>query len=955
MSGDVEAPTADSSKFDVTSRPPSAELVRPSRVREAAPPTVTMAAVLTVTLAERTSASDDLEGAACSWLALLGRLVETAARRGGEVVIATPERVVMVFAADEGTSASERALDAGRTAIAVAEASELVSSVAAGADVGPVAVGYVGAHVVAVGDALARSAALATAAGQLRVTKALGTQVLRHVVLSPDGDCFRVAGHRAGLERLVGTSIGRAPLPFVGRTGELEQAEWFALEALRRHSLGLVRVSGPAGAGTSRFLAELAARVGRQETRLLVVGAAVSGGEHSEIDGLLRVVAGQARVRANEPEELAARRFERWLDADGTDARTLARMVAEGVDRVPATDRNHALVTALQRLGSTGPTLLLFDGQLELAGLRAVFAALGDGRSLGLVVLASGRAPAVESAGGAVRTLNVTLGPWSQADTEALVRTALAPALDIPRWLLREVVRLSDGLPLVVDELLLALEAAGTIDTATKPWRIGAAPTDLAAPTSLDHLALGRALRLVARDRRAADAAAVLGDTVTPEALAALGISDPRARLDALVVAGVLAQGADEQWVFTRSTMSEALRRALGVRRARRLHRAAGDWVARRANDPRAWALAAHHYALAGEADLALPFAERAAARAAETPRPTEAVARCRVAVELATITAQRSGTPEAGARLAEACVRLAEQLRRAGQLDLAGAEAKRAQLLADTDARRAEAHVALGWVLEHQGRLELAAEAFAAAYEVAEARSRTHSSAAQGLASVRIKSGQLLEALDLLASAAGDEPLIGVSGLEAAKLRSTRLRLEGHARLRQGQLADAERAYRAAVASALDGGAAEEEVDALNGLGALRFFGGDLAGAEAIFTEALHAAERWDLVHVEGYVQTNLAEAQLRLGKTEEAAGRLRVARARHTALGNDEGVAEAARLLAEALVDLGDLASATEAAAASTAAAERIGTEYARGNARQVTELVERAQRRSGPLVPG
>ena len=129
---------------------------------------------------------------------------------------------------------------------------------------------------------------------------------------------------------------------------------------------------------------------------------------------------------------------------------------------------------------------------------------------------------------------------------------------------------------------------------------------------------------------------------------------------------------------------------------------------------------------------------------------------------------------------------------------------------------------------------------------------------------------------------------------------------------------------------------------DPLNGLAALHYFAGDLVRAEAAFREALRAAERWDLVHVEGYVLINLGEVILKRGDSDAATITLRVALARHEVLGNDEGVAESQRLLAEAALAASDLPAAREWAAAASASAERVGAPHLVEEAARVAGLV-------------
>lgn len=959
-----EGETASSMDLPLREAVGGSDAVRPGRspsrdrvkTQEAAGPSAPEAVVLSVRVALGRD-EDELDELATRLADQLGALIGVAIRRGGEPTHVGPGGLDVVFLDDDHASAAGRAVIAARESIALTEgmsgdAPGRLPAASCGLEAGRIALATAQGHRVGAGAPFEVARRLATEPGQLVAGPLVAARLARTAILvpvnGPEG-AMRVLGPRAGLERLFTTSVGRMPLPFTGRDAELKDVADAARECLRSATPAHVAITGGAGVGTSRFLAEFAARLGRDVPNLAVLGAVVPPTDGGDLDALVHMLAADARVRPEDGPETVERRFERWLsrlvisDADASSASThaLAAMTLHGAFRVSARERNDALGLALSGLARRSPVLLAFDGATTLAGLRPVLAAFASS-ALPIVFASAGRRQLVSEPDSAPlrRHLELELTPLDAKRAESLVRSALAAAEDVPRWLVREVTRLSDGLPLVVDLALTALEADGVIDTRSRPWRISAAPVELGTPSSLDWLSLATLRRLSLREQRAIDAATVLGTGITPEAMAAMGIADAATRLDGLVDVGVFTRGSDQTWLPARPALMAAAFRALSPRRARRLHRAAAEWLVQSSRGERALSQIARHYALAGDDAAALPYAERAAARAAETPRLTDAVERCRIAATLAERAHQRDPTAASLERAADADVRLAGQLLRAGQLDPASALAKARMDEAASPRIRSAAAVVLGWADEHRGRLDDASAAFGVG-RLQGADRATRTVALQGLAAVAVKRGEHDDALAYLDEARQSTP--DGDGAELARLRSTTSRLEGHAHLRAGRFDAAEAAYVASRVHAVAGGAAEEEVDALNGRAALHYFAGDLERAEAAFREALHAAERWDLVHVEGYILTNLGEVTLKRGDGDGATKTLRVALARHEALGNDEGVAESQRLLAEAALAAGDLATAREWATAARASAERVGAAQLVAEAVRVTRMLE------------
>ncbi|GAA5162917.1 hypothetical protein GCM10023214_30450 [Amycolatopsis dongchuanensis] len=430
------------------------------------------------------------------------------------------------------------------------------------------------------------------------------------------------------------------PVPaLVGRGEELDRLLDAAATAATRGRLGLVLLSGEAGAGKTALAEAAAARLSAQ-------GWTTAWGGNPEHEG---VPAGWAWTRILDT-----------LEGPGPESEA-------GADPVTARFRWHRAVGAhLARTARQAPLLLVLDdvhwaGEETLALLAAV---VTEPVPAPVLVVAAYRTTEVspelaEFLGRVARTepVRLYLGGLPQTAVPDLVRAATGLVVDEETAAVLH--RRSAGNPFFLRELARLLDAEGTEGLAAVPpgvrdlvrYRAGKLPEDV-----------GRTLRM----------AAVAGTRVDPDVLSAAAGQDV---LDALETA--MAQGfLTEELRFSHDLVRDALYQDVSPVRRARWHARIGEAIERlRPGDVEALA---HHFLLAGS-DRAAGYARAAAEQAEARFAPHEAVRLWRAALDAH----DRSGSDDVRTRL-ELVMGLVRALPFTGELWQAGRYREEAVTLAE-------------------------------------------------------------------------------------------------------------------------------------------------------------------------------------------------------------------------------------------------------------------------------
>lgn len=310
----------------------------------------------------------------------------------------------------------------------------------------------------------------------------------------------------------------------------------------------------------------------------------------------------------------------------------------------------------------------------------------------------------------AVPVAEIPLGPLPPKDAAALLTRALgAPA---SAALEAEVLRLSHGLPLHVEELARALRASGQLRAEGQgPLRLDAPQMPL--PEGLRDAVALRLAGLSAGALAALETAAVLGGEVSLAALQDLGAQ--AAEIEELLDRGLLRQTAAGHAAFQHALTREVVLADIAWSRRRGLHRRTADHLERTGAPAEA---IADHLLAASDLPQARRWLVRAAERLCRIHAHHDAVRVAKRALELwpaAEEEEARLGVLERLARCAQTSGLLSDARR-------ALAELLASRALREDAGRRGEALSALATVHELEEHFDLAAHARREAAEALEA-----------------------------------------------------------------------------------------------------------------------------------------------------------------------------------------------------------------------------------------
>lgn len=386
--------------------------------------------------------------------------------------------------------------------------------------------------------------------------------------------------------------------PLVGRSEAIERLA-AAFDRMQAGQAQLVCVVGEAGAGKSRLLAELFARL-EGDGRLAGTGVrrttCSSHGEptYGTFGALFREV---YQVDADDSLEVARHKLHQGLlalgaDADEVDA--VARVVNHllGIEEARPRDiepeqlqRQITLAARalLERRLARQPVLIVIDDMqwadaASVDLLREVIDQLADRP---LMLLAAQRPDARALRPARAEHSVVELGPLSDRDAGALVSHLLGAAADDGLAPVRELVAArAGGNPLFVEEIVRSLAGCGLLVRRGERWICEATHEAVDVPPTLYGLLLSRIDRLDAEDRRMLQEAAVLGADFDPALLQRIASDPPatEAALGRLAAADLIrAQPASQpRWRFTHALLHEVAYQNLLLTRRTELHRRAG-------------------------------------------------------------------------------------------------------------------------------------------------------------------------------------------------------------------------------------------------------------------------------------------------------------------------------------------------------------------------------------------
>jgi predicted ATPase/DNA-binding NarL/FixJ family response regulator len=363
------------------------------------------------------------------------------------------------------------------------------------------------------------------------------------------------------------------------------------------------------------------------------------------------------------------------------------------------------------------------------------------------------------------------LGPVETAQLAARVLGA-RPGSTLARTLYDR----TQGVPFFIEELAVALAAAGRLETAEDTVELGPEET-LPLPDTIKETVLLRAERLSSTGRHTLEIAAAAGLGFDLELVAALGGADG---IDEAIQRGFLVE-VDQQGAFRHALIREAVYDDTPWTRRRGYHRRLAEELARRGAAPEA---VAEQWLAGGERDRARPSLLAAAERFCQVHAYHDAARAIGRAIELWPEGQDEDDRLDALERLGH-CAQLHGDLAGAARAWQEVVEACRAR---GDLIRLAELQRRLAGVYELQGAWDRALTARVAAAEAFAERGQEFEAATERLAAASHlqAAANLTTALELV-----DDAGSAVARSGSIELRARALSLEGQIRAKLG---DAER-----------------------------------------------------------------------------------------------------------------------------------------------------------------
>jgi class 3 adenylate cyclase/tetratricopeptide (TPR) repeat protein len=408
---------------------------------------------------------------------------------------------------------------------------------------------------------------------------------------------------------LIGDSDERRGSPFVGRRSEKRLFSTMVEDCLETDSGQALLVRGEAGIGKTRLVEEcaaIAAGRGLAVHKGLVLDFGVGKGQdavRSLVRSFLGLAPGSGKAERTDAMERAIE--SEWLVADdrvfvsdlldlpqATDLRSLY----DAMDNQTRNAGKQNAVSKLMRALSNRQALLItiedihWAKPLTLEYLARLASAVGDCPAILVMTSRLEGDPLDQAWRGTLRGSPLTtidLQPLRPAEAEELANEFTGTAGEF----LRQCIARAEGNPLFLEQLLRNAKEGALSDV----------------PGSIQSLVLARMDRLDPRDKRALQAASVVGQRFTLELLREL-IEDPEYRCDDLMAHRLIRPEAGG-FLFAHALILEGVYSSLLQAQRRALHRRAADWFAERD-----LALRAEH--LDRGEDPEAPGAYREAARA---------------------------------------------------------------------------------------------------------------------------------------------------------------------------------------------------------------------------------------------------------------------------------------------------------------------------------------------------
>lgn len=416
----------------------------------------------------------------------------------------------------------------------------------------------------------------------------------------------------------------------IGRAPHVEALESCLREALAQRGQTLL-VSGEAGIGKSRLVAEARERAGAQGM-VVVTGRCFESQQSLPYAPMIDLLRTAAETRGAPLRNLLGATLGElgWI---------LPELSSPGEQ--PAFEQHrlvHALVESVRMLAGGGPALVVIEDahwadEASLAFMEDLARRIEGTPVLLLITYREDEVSTPLS-----RLLaaldrqrlasELRLGALTQADVAEMMRTMLEQVRPIGPELIESIYALTEGNPFFVEEVLRSLIAAGDIDVSSPEGAWIRRPIgQLRIPRSVRDAVERRAERLNESSRHVLALAAVAGQELDLTLLQTLAGVDEPAMLRAikeLTAAGLVVEESAERFTFRHALTRETVQAGLLARERQFLHRAIAEameslhgsspehleaqaaGLARHSNEAQDWGRVLKYAPLAGRRALAL-------------------------------------------------------------------------------------------------------------------------------------------------------------------------------------------------------------------------------------------------------------------------------------------------------------------------------------------------------------
>jgi class 3 adenylate cyclase/tetratricopeptide (TPR) repeat protein len=590
----------------------------------------------------------------------------------------------------------------------------------------------------------------------------------------------------------------RAPLaPLVGRQDELTLILNTLTRSKRDQTVQLVTLIGPPGIGKSRLVWELQrALEDAPDLCALRRGRCLPYGEGVAYWALDEIVKSEARISETDDAVTTDEKLRTSVGEHLTEPSEAAWVAGHlrpllGLESAAAGDTRDEAFSAWRRyieaLSERAPLVLVFE-DLHWAdeGLLDFIEHVADwSRDAPLLLLCTARPEVKERRpgwGGHGNAMTLTLPPLTRQETTQLLSLLLSRSA-VPDELRETLLTRAEGNPLYAEEFVRMLVDRDLLVREADGWKLR--ESDLPMPESVQGIIASRLDALAPEEKALVQAAAVVGRTFWPDAVADVvdtGRDEVERILQALDRRELFRRhrastvGGDREYAFRHALVREIAYGQIPRARRAEMHLLAAQWVESLGRPEDNAETAAHHYLAALEyvhtagGDVE-PFAERARtalSRAGDRALALNAhAAAARFfggALELSPPDDERAGI----------LFSYGKALSRSSTPDEDVLVQARDSMLAAGDAERAaECHVILGELLWRRGQRERAFAELHAGVAMLEDRPASYSKAyaLSTLAGFRIRADEAEPALDAARAAMAIAEELGLDDLRADAL----------------------------------------------------------------------------------------------------------------------------------------------------------------------------------------